>query len=260
MRQMKLPRVGIPVDAEEAASLYNARLAGALRIPTALSQLLLAYLAWPNDELARNRWMAVTNARRLTHGGRIVEPHALSLFGGLDHVAQEALQVFSARISEVSTKWTAVADLTQTVVDLHYSKGLPPKGASISKAMALCADEASAPSEGQLRRYWSEFRDVSHVIAAGAALALKGPLRYRNIFSAVWYAPDGVLAFSAGFQAFGLGYKPHGQKDSLLSRNTTWRIPAHCFPAEPWLVNRKLSDRQKELLATYRAAKPPPRK
>jgi hypothetical protein len=254
MREMNLPLVRIPSDCEEAFGTYKVRLSSGLRVPSVLSQLLLAYMAWPNDEDSRNRWMASGMAQRLANRGKLSTPHPISLFGGLEAVSWEALGAIGEGLASEMKNWEPVADVMQMLVDLSSPSLHLPGGPSISKAIEVCADDSAGLSQSQIRRKWSRFRDVAHLLAAGALLAREVPEGGGSIFSAAWCAPDSLLAISAGFQIFGLDFKPHGQRQAVLSRNL-WRLPEHCIPPDPWLLRRTLSDRQKTVLSEYEAQK-----
>jgi hypothetical protein len=235
--------------------VYRARLDSGLRVPSEHSQLLLAYMAWPSDEEGRNRWMVSANARRLAFGDGLSSPHPISLFGGPEAIAEEALNGVAGRLAAETNKWPPVADVMQMLVDLHYSALALSGGASVSKAMTLCADDQTGLSESQMRRQWSQFRDVAHLLAAGAVLAREVPESDGSIFSAAWHAPDSLLAIAAGFESFGLAFKPHGQQASILPPDSIWRLPSHCMPEKPWLRYRQLSERQREVLAVYESKK-----
>jgi len=256
MRGMNLPvAVRIPSDLDEAIGIYRTRLACGLRLPIELAQFLLAYMAWPNDEVSQRGWAALGITQRLAHRGSLSSPNPISLFGALEAVAAEALDGIAGRLAAEMRKWPPVADVMQTVIDLHHADLSLAGGASLSKAMTLCADDQSGLSEGQMRRQWSRFRDVAHLLAAGAVLATEVPESDGSIFSAAWYAPDSLLGISAGFESFGLAFKPHGQPDPILPPHSTWRLPRHCIPDKPWLRHRALSERQREVLAVYATSK-----
>jgi hypothetical protein len=255
MRVMDLPDARIPSDQEEGIGLYRARLSSSLRTPSVLSQTLLAYMTWPDDKHSRNSWMASVIARRLAHGEKLPISHPIKQFGGLEAVTGEAFNAVSSRLTAETKRWAPVADVLQMVVDLHHS-GLPLSGgASVSKAIELCADDETTLSVGHMRRLWSLFRDVAHLLAAGALLAREVPEGGGSIFSAAWYAPESLLAISAGFEIFGLDFVAHSQIEPLLSRRNTWRLPSYCIPERPWLQHRALSDRQKQVLIGYKAVK-----
>jgi hypothetical protein len=211
-------------------------------------------MAWPEDEEGRNSWMAAVLARGLAHSEELSIPDPIAEFGGLEVPTGEAFEANVGRLTEMSRGWARVADVLQTVIDLHNSGQSLAGGASISKAMALCADEKGTVSEGQMRREWGRFRNVAHLLAAGALLARDVPESDGTIFSAAWYAPDSLLAIAAGFQVFLLGWKPHGQSEPELS-GSLWRLPEHYMPRHPWLPRRALSDRQRAVLSAYTARK-----
>jgi hypothetical protein len=173
----------------------------------------------------------------------------------LEGVVMLAQRTVAGDLAAVMRKWPPVADILQMVVDVHFAGLSLPGGASISKAAAICADDQSGPSESQLRKDWATFRDVAHLITAGAVLATEAPENGRSIFAAAWYAPDSLLAIAAGLESFGLSFEPHGQSESILSPKSAWRLPCSCIPGTPWLQNRKLSERQKEVLAAYKSKK-----
>jgi hypothetical protein len=174
----------------------------------------------------------------------------------LETVSLEALRSVGSRLDNEMKGWAPVADVMQMLVDLSSPDLSLSAGPSISKAIELCADDFNGLSQSQIRKRWRQFRDVAHLLAAGALLACEVPEAGRSIFAAAWYAPDSVLAIAAGLEQFGLGSIPHGQAEPFLPPATTWRLPPHCIPSEPWLRRRALSERQKNVLATYKAQKP----
>src|SRR4051812_38141026 len=130
-------------------------------------------------------------------------------------------------------------------------------GPSISKAIDLCDYENEGYSRGHLRRLWGQFREVAHLLAAGAILAGSVPEdgSAQSIFSSTWLEPDAVAAIAAGFQVFGLNVRPHGWKGAVLPPDTVWRLPPECFPPAPFLVKRRLSETQVDFLNERRITK-----
>lgn len=252
MQQMNLPKFQVLQDLQSALGIYRARLQSALRTPTALSELLLAYMAWPSDEAGRNRWMAACNAVRLAHGEKLAPHRSVDPFGGLGSVASEAMTAMVGLLGDRMKSWASTADVLQMLVDSSDPALKLRGGPSISKAVELCADDRAGLSQSQLRRCWGDFREVAHLLAAGAVLARQVPEGDGSIFSAAWHAPDSLLAIASGFQIFGLDLKPHGQLEGALP-HSLWRIPPHCVPDAPWIVRRALSDRQKSILSGYKA-------
>jgi hypothetical protein len=260
VRIMLLPKLRVPDTADSAIGLYKSRLQGSLIPPLAASCSLLAYMAWPNDDLRRDGWMA-TNVARLKSrrsdrsGGQTL----LANFGGLGAVADISLDAMADEVAAIEKKWPSVGDILMRVVDMENDDRLKLLGGpSISKAIALNEYEQQGLSQAQSYRQWQQFREVAHLIAAGAFLADSASevnAAARSIFSAIWYAPDAVLAVATGFEQFGLNLKPHGQTSSVLPPNTTWRVPNHCRPERPFLLKRRLSAIQVDFLNDRRAPK-----
>ncbi len=254
MQQMNLPQIQVPQDRQSAFGIYRTRLQSGLRTPSALSELLLAYMAWPREESGRNRWMAACNATRLAHGKKLAASPSVDPFGGLASVASEALAATVGLLTGRMKSWEPTADVLQMLVDTSDPTLKLRGGPSISKAIELCADDRSGGSQSQIRRCWGDFREVAHLLAAGAVLAKQVPEGGGSIFSAAWHAPDSLLAIASGFQMFGLDLKPHGQLEGALP-SSLWRIPPHCIPDAPWIERRALSGRQKAILSGYKALK-----
>ena len=99
---------------------------------------------------------------------------SLETFGGLSAVAKPAFDQLAAEISQVQRKWLLVADIFQMTVDMAFDERIAlRRGASVSKAVTL-KSKAGFQGHSQLRGAWSEFRDVAHLLAAGAYLAHEG--------------------------------------------------------------------------------------
>jgi len=131
MRGMNLPpNISIPSDFKEAVGVYRARLKNGLLVPIELSQLLLAYMAWPDDEDCRKSWTGSVIARRLAHAEELPISHPITQYGGLEAVTDEAFNAVSCRLTGETKRWAPVADVLQMVVDLHHS-GLPLSGARV---------------------------------------------------------------------------------------------------------------------------------
>jgi hypothetical protein len=261
VRVMFLPELRVPNSADAAIGLYKSRLQGALRPPLTASQLLLGYMAWPNNDVRRDGWVA-TNIARSNLGqqsGQPADPPLFESFGGLSSVAHVALDGLADEMATIQQKWPPVGDILMRILDMWKDDRVTLRGGpSISKAIALNEYEQPGRSHAQSYRLWKQFRDVAHLIAAGAFLAGSIPEdneAARSIFSAVWYAPDSVLAIAAGFEQFGLDLTPHGRTGSVLPPNMTWRVPPCCRPDRPFVVKRQLSDIQVNFLNERRAPK-----
>ena len=264
MRGMNLPPLARPPsDVEGCWTLYLSRLGGAMPFPET-SQLLVAYMAWPNDEQERNRWMATAIAFFVA--GQVPAPSpgrdVFELFGGLRAVADSSFSPMMEKLVRIQDRWPRVADVMQMVVDIHYDKRGPIRGgASISKALDVLQNYNALPVKSRLSRDWSDFRDVAHLVAAAAAIASAGQQRTEQVEAAalltpVLYVPEVVLALGLAYQRFGLSLRPPGGSDPIISSETSWCIPDEKDAAVLPLPVRRLSDADFDYLSNKRRATP----
>ena len=264
MRGINLPPLRRPPsDVEGAGTLYLSRIGGAPPFPEA-SHLLVAYMAWPNDEQERNRWMATTIAFFVAE--QIPAPwpgqEMFPLFGGLRTVADSSFSPIVEKLARIQDRWPRVADVMQKVVDIHYDKRGPIRGgASISKALDVLQNYNALPVKSRLSQDWSHFRDVAHLVAAAAAIAAAGEQRTEQaeaaaLLTPVFYVPEVVLAFGLAYQRFGLSFRPHVGSDPILSSETLWCIPDEKDAAVLPLPVRRLSDADFDYLSSERRAAP----
>lgn len=268
MRIMHLPELTLTAQSrEECIKLYLDRLATNCAFRPDASVLLTAYLAWPNDERRRNSFVA-THLTRLRYPNK--EENALQadggtaglfeMFGGISAVADAALDRLTDELSQVQRKWLLTADLFQLIVDMAFDeRHVLRGGASVSKAVDLCEIEYGLPGHSQLRAAWSEFRDVAHLLTAGAYVAQEGLAQAESadrpsILNAIWLAPDVVLTLAYGLQEFGLQPKPIEKESPTLRPDTLWRIPESHQPQNPLVVFRRLTQAQFNFLDSRRVA------
>jgi hypothetical protein len=178
----------------------------------------------------------------------------------LGAVVKPAFDLLTEEIAWVQRRWLLVADIFQMIVDMaHDDRIVLQRGASISKAVELCEIERAMPGHSQLRKAWSDFRDVAHLIVASAYLAHEGLAKAAtheaSILKAIWIAPDAVLALAAGFQEFGLQPKAVLNESPILRPDKLWRIPPVFVPKNPFVVFRRLTEEQFKHLRTRRASK-----
>ena len=269
MRGMNLSEFAtLPNSLDECVNLYSERLpADDARWPH-VSLLLTAYVAWPNDEARRDSFVATYLARSEASAqtalkGMPTETHekiAFESFGGIGAVAEPAFDHLLEKITPVQRRWSWVADIFHLIVDMAYDDRIVlRRGSSVSKAIDLCEIERGFPGHSQLRKAWSESRDVAHLITASAHLAHSGlantaTAKEASILKAIWIAPDAVLALAAGFQHFGLQPKSIRGELPILRPDKLWRIPPGLVP-EPFIVFRRLTETQLAFLDTRRAPK-----
>lgn len=268
MRVMHLPEMPLAAQSrEECIKLYLDRLSTNCACRPDVSVLLTAYLAWPNDERRRNSFVA-THLARLSYPNK--EANGLQadggtaglfeMFGGISAIADAAFDRLTDEIGQVQRKWLLTADIFQLVVDMAFDERTVLRGgASVSKAVDLCELEYGLPGHSQLRAAWSEFRDVAHLLTAGAylaqeGLAQSGSANRPSILDAIWLAPDVVLTLAYGLQEFGLQPKPTEKESPTLRPDTLWRIPESHQPQKPFVVFRRLTQAQFDFLDSRRVA------
>jgi hypothetical protein len=267
---MNLPEVSLAVTQahEKCIELYSERLsANEARWPE-VSVLLSAYLAWPSDEDRRNSFVATYLAlsRCASEEGTNDSAAdskaglALELFGGISAIAKPAFDQLMAEITQLQRKWLWVADIFQLTVDMAFDERCVLRGgSSISKAVELCELERGLPGHSQLRAAWAEFREVAHLLTAGAHLAhvglgKDGPKDEPSILNSIWIAPDIVLALAYGLQEFGSQSKPVRNESSILRPDTVWRVPDCHKPEKSFVVFRRLTEDQLAFLNSRRVA------
>lgn len=264
MRVMFVPKSVQIVDSVEFAEQLHATRArqlnragqehAGLHVPLQTSLYVVAYMAWPNDETRRDQWIAALRAERHLSAadaeGVLNQPDNV----GLKLLANPASAAKMSEIADLQTAWAAVADVFQRLIDMATDEHLSlRRGPSVSKAIALCEFDKKY-SRAQFERFWSQYRDVAHLIAAAAFLASRGTSG-GSIFSAVWLSPDVVIGIADGFEYFGLNTKPHGATDTFLPSKTTWRLPDHCCKEKPFLIRRALSAEQRQFLQRRKSRK-----
>jgi hypothetical protein len=281
---MNLPNLPAPPSAiDECLKLYAQRFEHRVMPFPRASQLVVAYMAWPNDRKNRDRWMATnmalflaerspnpveaslelsTKASESPSNPQSHDQIAFELFGGLRTLASASLSHMTKKLEAIQERWTRVADVLQMVVDIHHEKRAPiPGGASISKAYDLLLGYGALPRRARLSQDWSDFRDVSHLIAASAWIASSGrePTKHSDasaVITPVLFVPEIILGLGLAFQEFGLALKPYRQRVSILPSKTLWRIPKmEQLPILPLPV-RQLSRDDLKYLTTVRRARP----
>lgn len=244
----------VPDSLASAMALYSSRAKGALLVPLEFSFLLTAYVAWPNNESKRNSWVAALSEQAaIAHQNKTTSSSSvLELFGGTAALMKPAVAALNADYIAREQKMAPVADIFLRLVDMHYEPRIKLRGGtSVSKAIELCELDSDGKSHAISYRCWRDFKDVAHLIAAAAVIAVEKDAR---IFSALWFAPDAVCAVATGYQQFALSVTTHGQRAHVLPEET-WRVPANCQPTKPFLGYRRLSENQIDFLNGRRVKK-----
>jgi len=275
MLVMNLPELPVgPNSVDECVRLCLKRLPADDALWPRVSLLLTAYMAWPNDESKRDSFVATYLARFIQNSAGEMSRDlsvanvptsqdwiAFEKFGGLGAVAKPAFDHLNEEIAQLQRRWLLVADIFQLIVDMAYDDRIAlRRGSSISKAIELCEIERTMPGHSQLRKAWSDFRDVAHLLVASAHLAHEGisnstATHEASILKAIWIVPDGVLALAAGFQEFGLQPKAVRKESPILRQDKLWRVPPCLVPKKPFVVFRRLTEEQLEYLRARHVSK-----
>jgi hypothetical protein len=266
---MNLPEFPVqPNSLDECVSLYSERLPTDVVLWPHVSLLLTAYMAWPNDEARRDSFVATYLVRSPTANAtgpketlaETTEKLAFEKFGGAAAIARPAFDRLCEEIAQIQRQWLLVADIFQMIVDMAHDGRIALRGgSSVSKGVELCELEYGLPGHSQLRKAWTAFQNVAHLIAASAYLAhealANAAAHEASILKAIWIAPDAVLALAAGLQQFGLQPKSNRWESPILRPDALWRIPAGLVPENPFIVFRRLTEAQLDFLRTRRAPK-----
>jgi hypothetical protein len=221
----------------------------------------MAHLAWPNDEERRNGFIATCLALFNLANEALPDSKELAPYGGVAAIAKAAFIPLLGEITQLEPRWLEVAEIFQLIVDMAFDdRAVLRRGPSISKAIDLCELERELRGHSQLRRSWSEFRDVAHLLAAAAILDLNSLVpakkaEYGAILGPITLAPDIVLALAYSLQAFGLNPKSIHKEQPILRSDTVWQIPSSHTPENLFVIFRDLNDEQLAFLSSRRSAK-----
>ena len=187
---------------------------------------LVAYMAWPNDANARNRWL---NAHR-------------------PHVDRAGLDVLARNLKIIQQHWTRVAD----IVHLHYdlTKGQHQQrrgGASVGKAISLIAAKAKSKGTGTAKLWenWTTYKDVAHLVTAAVLVSAEAQTRHREApyglklhqlqpYRMAMLLPELVISIAMSIENYGLQCVA-GRTEPLFDPESLWRIPTdiNLTPLDP---------------------------
>jgi hypothetical protein len=236
MRWMNLPELApVPESTPKLAALLAERLNGPMPFPR-LSLMLIAYMAWPDDEATRNWWMLVQLARLIAASDAKLSAElaasktlaAFESFGGLSGLADAADVKLQDELVRIQRRWVYVAEVLQNVVDMWGARLELAGGPSIAKAMDLTQRHEPAPTKTVFVTSWSTYRSVAHLIAASAWLsreAAKDRQHPGSILTGALQAPEAVLRLAGSYQQLGFSLRSHGQGRPLLDPEVLWQVP-----------------------------------
>jgi hypothetical protein len=259
MRMMNLPVLSqTSDDLGEHVALLRARSGGVMPHPE-LSLVLVAYMAWPEEEVCRDEWMSLNLTKSLAGGlsaddGEDRTLAALQKFDWLNALTRAAEPTVFDRLEAVQRQWPHVAELFQYLVDMSCDDRVKVRGgASLIKALELTQLNRLAPVQTVFDTSWRRFRHIAHIIAASGWLSLEafdGGPEAANLTS-VLFVPEAVIRLAVAYQQFGLTNFGHGQRRPFLDPDSLWRIPDLHAPLP--LPFRRLLATQISLLNERRA-------
>jgi hypothetical protein len=233
-----------------------------------MSSRLLAYMAWPNDANRRDLWMAAQIGTQLSpekqvqgEGASADEPaqnasvdeaketvpylpaqdaswEYFGLFGGHVPLAQFATSALHDEIGRIQVRWARVSEIVHRHYDMSTGGHMQQRGgASVGKVIELIAKNSQAKGRGAttLWTFWTEFKDVAHLILAAYLLSAEAKAQSEregwlqdtqlSPYHVVMLVPEAVLAVGKALQEYGLEVAVHVRHDPLFDPNTIWRIP-----------------------------------
>jgi hypothetical protein len=247
---MDVPPFPRKIEIPDFENLIRTRLGNAEMVSPRHAIPLVAYLCWPNDEVARADLEA-------------------TLWSWLD-TSQGVPPAVPAGLGRLQVNWQRVADIFHIYCDLVDGRHQERRGGpSISKAITLVEEKATrrGTSETTLWEIWKAYKDVAHLVTAATLICLEARKRYyaRPLgpiglsatqiipFQMTLLMPDFVLAVAMEFERLGLRTTSNIRAESALDPNTLWRIPADINVVRITPPNRPLSRRDIVVLHDRRA-------
>jgi hypothetical protein len=291
MRTMNLPPFpGEEVRIEELSEYLKARLSLDTVPWPDHAWRLLAHMAWPNDASRRDLWMAAQIGTQLEPESASEEEGALAgvdvtppylpaqspsleyfrLFGAHAPLAKFANSALHQEIRGIQVRWGRVADILHHHYDMTAGHHMKRRGgASVGKAIELIAvnSRVKGRSAASSWAFWSEFKDVAHLVAAAVLISYDAKTRCKREewtlltaqlqpYRVVMLAPDAVLAVGKWFQEYGLGLDVHGRDEPLFDPQTLWRIPDWINVERLPPPTRRLTKSDIRILGARRAKSP----
>lgn len=245
MRTMRIGGfLGHRIEIKRLVSLAKGRLLNDIVVWPGQAVPLVGYMAWPNDDATRSRWI---NAHRY-RDGTVTSALALELKIKQQH-------------------WARVAD----IVHLHYDLALGGHqkrrgGTSVGKAISLIATTAKSKGTGTSRLWeiWKTHKDVAHLVTAAVLISADVQTRHRKSpyglrltqfqpYRIAMLLPEVVLSVAMTIQDYGLQHIPYARTEPLFDPETLWRIPSDINVAPVALPVRRITTAHIAVLNARRA-------
>jgi hypothetical protein len=250
MRVMEIPRFPRKIEIPDLDNFIRTRLSQTVVMWPEQATLLLGYMCYPNDAVARED--VLLTIRSWGKASEAVLPTVPDELGRIQH------------------EWLRVADVFHTHWDLTAGRHQARRGgASIGKAVTLVEAKANTwgTSAASLWKNWSTYKDVAHLVTAATLICLEARTTSRSQpfgpsglsvdqiipFQMAMLMPDLVLAVALEFERVGLSVVPHARTEPTLDPETLWRIPPdiHVVPLPP--PSRKITVKDLVVLNKRRA-------
>ncbi len=248
-----MPVMQIPPFPKEAAKvvediggLIRRRISENVAVYSDQSTRLIAYMAWPHDEIARERWMHISPPPSKIGDDNQADPTRRETTDLSPHWAIKAGSpgIFLKKLKLIQQHWARTADILNHHYDLgqggHQSRR---GGASVGKVIDLIDVKAKAKGTGKSKLWeiWGNYKDVSHLVTA--AVLITHEAQHRNQtecwrlpkarlqpLSIIDLIPDLVVGVALAFEKYGLEAPVHGSEGALLDPATLWRLPENIGP------------------------------
>jgi hypothetical protein len=245
MRELQIP--GFPgrrINITELESLTKGRLLQDIVIWPNQAVTLVGYMAWPNDEDARNRWIDAYKRNDASE-----------------------LRTLLRKLKIIQQHWARIGDIIQSHYNLTQGRHqLTRAGASVGKAIELIDANARSKGTGRAKLWeiWAAYRDVAHLVTAAVLISADVQIRHRAApyglklhqfqpYRMAMLLPELVIAIARTIEKYGLQHVPHGRTEPLFDRKLFWRIPKNIKVAAIPLPVRRLTRTDVEVLNARRA-------
>lgn len=245
MRTMEIrPFPGSKIRITDFGFLIKERLIKDLVLWPDQAVALVAYMAWPNDPVIRQRWSTAHQRND-----------------------QSAISELTKRLKIIQQHWARVADIVHLHNDLaHGGHQKRRRGPSVGKAIALIAENAKAKGTGtsKLWQIWGAYKDVAHLVTAAVLVAADAQTRHRTApyglklhqlqpYRMAMLLPELVISVAMSIEEYGLNQVAHGQMEPMFDPKSLWRIPADINLAPLAPPVRKITKPDLAVLRTRRA-------
>jgi len=244
MRIMEIRPFKTQLEINDPGSLIETRLRAGLITSPDQAVPLVGYMAWPNDDAARNGWGEA-----------------------YDRDDELAMRPLLAKLKTIQQHWALTADIVHLVYDLQSGQHQRKRGgASLSKSIAL--GSAIGKSKGtQPANFWrvlKKYKDVAHLVTAAMLVSWDAQTRHRQKpyglalhqfqpYRIGLLLPELVLSVALTIQEFGLEHVSHGHRVPMLDPDTVWRIPAAMNVSPLPLPQRKIRTEDIKILNVRRS-------